>query len=435
MTVPDKSAAGRNRAPKRRRRAEAASTGAATIASAHPSWASNPIASWLVQHGGRPSDLAARLSGLCLGLVAQGLTLRRVHVGIRSTHPEVAARTVIWERGSEGTTLIDHGYGLQLSEDYLNSPVRLIHEGAGAFRRRLEGPEVVRDFPVLDDLIAQGCTDYVIMPLTFSSGQANFISWATDRPGGFTVGELTLLYDLLPLIALRVEIETTRQNMQTLLTTYLGREPARRVLAGSVRRGQVESIRAAIWISDLRAFTRLSDRVPIRQVVAILNDYFEVIARAVEAHGGEILKFTGDGILAIFNAGPSSREDCESALAAAREALARLESDNAERSAEGLPEILTGIGLHLGDLVFGNIGSRDRLDFTVIGPAVNETGRVETLCKVLERPLLVSASFAEAVGTDGLQSLGFHVLRGVSTPREIFAPRQDAGAKRSRPFS
>lgn len=435
MTTAGKAKAEPRKTARRRQRATAHVEEAAKVASAHPTWSSDPVASWLVEHGGESRDLATLLRGLCLKLVEQGLSLARVHMGIRSTHPEIMGRTVIWRRGSEATTQIDHGYGQLLSSTYQDSPIRLIHEGAGAFRRRLEGPDVVHDFPVLDDLIAQGFTDYVIMPLTFSSGQISYISWATDRSGGFTVGELTQLYDLLPLLALRVEIETTRQNMQILLTTYLGREPARRVLAGGVRRGQVESIRAAIWISDLRAFTRLSDRVPIRQVVAILNDYFDVIARAVEDHGGEILKFIGDGILAIFNAGPTSRDDCRNALAAAQAALARLHSDNAERSAEGLPEILTGIGLHLGDLVYGNIGSRDRLDFTVIGPAVNEAGRVETLCKVLGRPLLVSASFAETVGVEGLQSLGFHVLRGVSTPREIFAPRSGAGAVRGTALS
>ncbi len=396
------------------------------VAPVHPTWSTNPVASWLVEHGGTSIELSQLLRKLCHKLVEQGFALYRANMGIRSTHPEVAARTVIWRRGEGGMTQIDHGYGMQLSGEYQESPVRLIHEGAGAFRRRLEGPDVVRDFPILDELITQGCTDYVILPLLFSTGDLGFISWVTDRAGGFTTRELTLLYDLLPLIALRVEVQTSYENTRTLLTTYLGREPSRRVLAGEVRRGQVESIRAAIWISDLRAFTQLSDRMPPRVVIALLDDYFDVLGHAVEAHGGEIMKFIGDGMLAIFNAGPTTRDDCVNALAVARDAMTALKSANAERTGEGQPEIRAGIGLHVGDVQFGNIGSRDRLDFTVIGPAVNETARVESLCKVMERPLLLSADFADGVGSENLSSLGFHVLRGVSEPQEIFVPTEIA---------
>jgi adenylate cyclase len=402
----------------------AALSEAGRLAPAAPGWSAHPIASWLVDHGGRRSGLTDLLHQLCQKLQDEGFRLLRVHVGLRSTHPEIIAQTVVWTRGSNASAQVDHGYGMILSSGYQHSPVRLIHEGAGAFRRRLEGPQALRDFPVLDELTQQGCTDYVIMPLRFASGQINFISWATDRRGGFSTAELTLLYDLLPLLALRLEIEMAYQNAETLVATYLGRGAARRVLAGSVRRGEVERIRAAIWVSDLRGFTRLSDRLPTRQVIAVLNDYFDVMARAIGMHGGEILKFVGDGVLAIFNAGATSADDCANALTAARQALARLRSDNDERAAEGLPAIRCGIGLHLGEVEFGNIGARDRLDFTVIGPAVNEAVRVETLCKVLERPLLVSAGFAEAAGQAGLESVGWHVLRGVSTPRELFAPRR-----------
>ena len=394
------------------------------LAPAAPSWSRHRIASWLVDHGGLRRNLTELLHQLCQKLQDEGFQLFRVHMGLRSTHPEIVAQTVIWTRGRNASAQVDHGYGMILSSGYQNSPVRLIHEGAGGFRRRLEGPEVELDFPVLEELIAQGCTDYVIMPLRYVSGQINFISWTTDRRGGFSTAELTLLYDLLPLLALRVEVEAAYQNAETLLATYLGRGAARRVLAGSVRRGQVERIRAAIWVSDLRGFTRLSDRLPTRQVIAVLNDYFDVMARAIGEHGGEILKFVGDGVLAIFNAGPTSADDCAHAMAAAQQALARLNSDNDERAAEGLPAIRCGIGLHVGEVEFGNIGARDRLDFTVIGPAVNEAVRVETLCKVLERPLLVSAAFAEAAGQADLESVGWHVLRGVSTPQELFAPRR-----------
>ncbi len=402
---------------------DVAAVASAEVTALHPSWSSNPIASWLAAHEGRRTELGTLWEELCLKLVGQGVELYRVNLGIRSMHAEVAATSATWKRGSAGLMQIDHGYGLQLSESYRESPVRLIHEGAGAFRRRLEGPDVVRDFPIVDELIAEGCSDYVIMPLTFSTGVPNFISWSTDRPGGFTTAELTLLYDLLPLIAIRAEIEAAHQSTETFLATYLGREASKRVLSGLVRRGQVESIEAAIWVSDLRDFTELSDRMASRAVIALMDDYFDVVVTAVEAGGGEVLKFLGDGMLAIFNAGASIEEDCRNALAAAAAALKGLRSTNDERTGEGQAEIRSGIGLHRGTVQFGNIGAKNRLDFTVVGPAVNEAARVEALCKTMERPLLVSAAFAETVGTDKLDSLGFHALRGISEPREIFAPR------------
>ncbi len=396
-------------------------TGAGLAPPEHASWSTNPIADWLVNHGGKETDLGHFLQEFCQRLAAQGVPLFRVYMGVRPMHPEVAASNVIWRRGEAGHVQADHGYGMQLSEAYLNSPVRLILEGAGAFRRRLEGPDVVRDCSILDELAGLGVTDYVIMPLLFSTGEASFISWTTDRPGGFATDALSLLYDLLPLLALRVELETSYQTRRTLLTTYLGREPARRVLAGRVRRGQIESIRAAIWISDLRGFTRLSDRLAPRAVIALLDDYFDVLAQAVEGNGGEILKFLGDGMLAIFEQGTDAGTQCTSALAAAKDALAGLADSNAERTGEGQPAIRFGIGLHVGEVQFGNIGSRQRLDFTVIGPAVNEAARVEALCKELGKPLLVSAAFAAAAGHRGLRSLGAHALRGIEEQQEIYA--------------
>ena len=394
------------------------------LAPYHPTWSTNPVASWLVEHGGHGTDLGRFLKKLCEHLLDEDVPLFRVRMGNRAMHPEVYGRDVIWQRGQVGIVEIDREHGIDATSLYRNSPVRLIHEDAGALRRRLDGPHVQRDFPVLDDLIRMGCTDYVIMPILHSNGQINYISWTTDQPGGFSTPQLTLLYDLLPLISLRVEIENAYEATRTLLTTYLGREPARRVLAGKTRRAQVESIRAAIWFSDLRGFTRMSDRTPPDQVVALLDDFFETLARPIEAHGGEVLKFLGDGLLAIFNGEADAGLDCAHALAAAKDALAGLEPENARRAVAGEAPINCGIGLHLGEVQFGNIGARDRLDFTVIGPAVNEASRVEALCKVLDRPLLASARFAEAIGPTGLTSLGFHVLRGVSTPEEIFGPAE-----------
>lgn len=386
----------------------------------HASWSTNPVASWLVEHGGRELELGLFVKELCERLLAQGVPLFGASLGIRSMHPEVFARNVRWRRGETEVARVERDYAIRDSEAYRTSPVRLINEGAGAIRCRIYRDQESFEFPILAELAALGCTDYVIMPIQLSTGTVNFISWTSDRPGGFSTADLTLLYDLLPLIALRVELESAYEATRTLLNTYLGREPGRRVLAGKVRRGQVEPIRAAIWLSDLRGFTNLADRLPPEQVVDLLDDFFETLARPIGERGGEVLKFMGDGMLAIFPVDGEPRRACEQGLDAALEALAALEEENRERAAHGAERISCGIGLHLGDVQFGNIGARDRLDFTVVGRAVNEVSRVEALCKALYRPLLTSAPFAAALGDGRLASLGFQPLRGLAQPQEIF---------------
>ncbi len=383
-------------------------------------WSSHPVATWLVEHGGKVQRLDRLLGALCERLAASGIPLWRSVVGVRSAHPEVAARSVVWQRGNEGAISRDFSYTSRDEDVYLKSPVKLIHDGAGAIRRRLEGPDAARDFPILDELVAAGATDYVIMPIVHTTGRIDFISWTTDRPGGFSGHELTLLYDLLPLIALRVEIEAAYDATRTLLETYLGHEPARRVLGGRVRRGQIETIRAVVLVSDVRGFTALSDRLEPRQVIELLDSYFEVAARPIEEHEGEILKFIGDGLLAIFGIGDDASAACNTALDAAFGILDGLDAVNAERARAGQPEIRCGVGLHVGDVQYGNIGARDRLDFTVIGRAVNEASRVESLCKVLDRRVLATAPFARLAENPALFSVGFHALRGVREPREIF---------------
>ena len=395
----------------------------------HPSWSSHPVATWLVEHGGRSIELGPFLAELCERLVVAGVPLYRVSLGLRPPHPEVYARNVRWKRGELGVAVIDRDYGIRTSRAYTESPVRLIHEGAGALRRRLEGEGAGLDFPILAELKADGCTDYVIMPLLQSTGETDFISWTTDRAGGFATPQLTLLYDLLPLIALRIELASAHEATRTLLTTYLGREPARRVLSGSVRRQNVETIRAAVLVSDVRGFTRFADRNPADEVVRLLDDYFECMAEAIEDQGGEVLKFIGDGLLAMFEA-KDDRDACERAFEAGRAALEKIDAVNARRAAEGRAEIRVGLGMHLGDVQYGNIGARERLDFTVIGPAVNEASRVEQLTKVLDRQVLATAAFAGAAPDRRLESVGFHALRGVAEPREIFGLAEAAPKER-----
>ena len=380
--------------------------------------AGHPIAAWLAAHGGLRADPGTLLAGLCEKLVAAGVPLMRVSTGVPTLHPQVLGRQFIWRRGQDGVSATPHGHGVERSSDYLDSPIRMLHQGAGALRRRLEGPAPRLDFPILKDLVDEGATDYVAMPLGFSSGQTGFISWVSDRPGGFGADALALLGGLLPLIALRLELEATHDMARGLLETYLGGDAARRVLSGDVTRGRGERIRAAILLSDLRDFTALSDRLPAERVIALLNDYFDIVTTQVEKHHGQVLKFTGDGLLAVFDVGGSNRGTaCCQAVHAAIDAVRAMAAWNRDRE----EPLELGIALHLDDVLYGNIGAAGRLDFTVIGRAVNEAARIEQLCRSLDRQVLASASFARSCGCEPLVSLGRHRLRGIDEPQEVFA--------------
>ena len=384
-------------------------------------WSTSPAAAWLIEHGQRKLTAVELLDELCRRLIAEGLPLLKVSCGMLAMHPQVFARSIVWQRGA-GANEIGRGHGVQSTPLYLDSPVALIHQGAAAIRRRLDVPAPQLDFPILHDLLAEGATDYVMMPVPFINGRINYISWCTDRPGGFSTAQLTLLWSLLPLLALRLEIESAYNVTETLLTTYLGHNAARKVLAGTIQPGQGSTISAAIWYSDLRGFTAMSDRLPPAEMIATLDEYFECMARAVQSFGGEVLKFIGDGMLAIFEVqnGDMSQSACR-ALNSALDALARLATLNHQRAEAGKPPLRVGIGLHVGDVIYGNIGAADRLDFTVIGPAVNEVSRVEAFCVKLGRPLLTTARFQELACDPRLEGVGFHGLRGVREPQELFA--------------
>jgi adenylate cyclase len=343
-----------------------------------------------------------------------------VVIGMPTLHPQIVTRSLTWHRG-RGIEETARDHDVFQSASYLDSPVALIHQGAAAVRRRLGRPETVLDFPILHELRAAGATDYLVLPLRFTRGRASFVSWATDAALGFAPAELRLLDDLLPLLAMRFEIEARRTMMNDLLATYLGVDAARKVMAGAVRRGGGEPIQAAIWYCDLRGFTALTTRLTPGELMALLDDYFDCVARPVQERGGEVLKFIGDAILAIFRLAPAGEGvACNAALEAAVDALRRVHLLNQGRALEGGTQIGIGIALHVGEVMYGNIGAQDRLDFTVIGAAVNEVTRVEDQCRHLGQPLLVTGAFA-ACGCSNLVSLGSHRLRDVREPVELFA--------------
>ena len=305
--------------------------------------------------------------------------------------------------------------------------MRPVMETGRTIRRRLEDPDCPSDFVILDELRAEGVTDYLIQPLEFSDGQIHAISWTTTRPGGFSDADLAALEAIRRPLARLTEIYALRRVLATLLATYVGRSTGQRILEGRIRRGDIERIHAVILLADLRGFTRLSDTLPGDRVIELLNGWFDALVPAIEAAGGEVLKFIGDGLLAIFPVGAEPATACGAALAAvgaAREALAAF---NAGLRARGQAELRYGMALHRGEVLYGNIGSATRLDFTTIGPAVNLTARLETLARDLGRDLLVSAAFAAHCpdAADRARS-----LRAARLPRAGRGVR--AGAKRPR---
>jgi adenylate cyclase len=299
---------------------------------------------------------------------------------------------------------------------YKNSPVAQIHEGAASVRRRLHGAGAVLDFPILEEIAALGATDYFAAALVHGDGDRSYFSWATDADGGFSDEAILRLSRLVPFVGVRIELDSARYTLRSLLEVYLGHNAAARVLSGRFRRGQGETLRCAILFSDMRGFTSLADHASPHDVVATLDAYFEKVAGPISTHGGEVLKFVGDAVLAIFPCHDGDASACARAVEAARDALGGLDALNATRTA---PPLALGIALHLGEVMYGNIGARDRLDFTVIGAAVNEASRVEGMCKTLGVPVLLTRAFQGAY-PGAATSVGHHALKGVSEPHELF---------------
>jgi len=382
----------------------------------------DPVATWLLHDARDLADTRSVVGALCQRLLATGFPLYRLFLTIRTLHPQVAAIGYQWRRGESLPSETSREHGIDREEVYLRSPIKLIHEGSPEVRRRLADPAATRDFPILDELAAEGVTDYLLLPLCFSSQRVNAISIATDRPGGFSEAEVARFRNLTLQLALVLDVKETRRIASTLLDTYLGHDAGRRVLGGLVQRGDGITLAAALWYCDLRSFTATTETLPRDEIIALLNDYFTCMVGAVHRHGGEVLKFIGDAMLAIFPIVDDLDRDraCVAALAAAEDALADLDDLNERRRADGKAILEADIALHTGAVMYGNIGAPDRLDFTVIGTAVNLVTRLERMCEELGQRLLASARFASPCGSK-LVSVGHCRLRGFSQPQEIYA--------------
>ncbi len=368
------------------------------------------------------------LAGFCERLERGRIPLVRSAVAFASLDPLVEALGYRWTRkeGAPGQEafarpLAPGAYG----EDWVNSPFNaLLNSRRTVLRRRLDTDGVEQEFPIFEDLRALGATDYIALKTMFKrpgAGQGMMSSWATDQPGGFTDAQIQTLHVLMPGLQLAFEAMALSNGIETLLGTYLGRDVSRRVLAGAIERGVAHALDAVLWASDLAGFTRLTDTQPQEQVIDLLNAYAERVADTIEGAGGEVLKFTGDGMIAFFD-----RERHVSAparaLQAATRALAETRTLSERRAAQGLPVSRLRVALHSGLLFYGNIGSRSRLDFTVVGPAANEATRLCEMCKSVDRDLVVSAAFHDAA--PGLQEqlvgLGRYALRGVARAQRLY---------------
>ncbi len=380
------------------------------------------VIAWMLHEGRLNTHMREFGDDMCRRVVEAGIPLWRAFCAIRTLHPQIAASAYVWRRGEGTAERRTAQHGIEKTPAFAQSPLTEVTRTGRAIRRRLCDPRVELDYEVLKTFRSEGSTDYVAMPMVFSSGEINSISWLTDRPGGFTDAEIAGLTDVAEMLTVIVETQTHRRIVSALMDTYVGHRTGVRVLSGAVKRGDGETIRAVIWYCDLRGFTTLSDALPRDLLLDLLNEYFEIMVNAVSAKGGEVLKFIGDGMLAIFELreADSVAQRCAAALQAARAARAAVAARNPDRIAAGLAEIRYGLALHLGEVTYGNIGAPNRLDFTVIGPAVNHASRLEKVAAKLDRRVVTSASFAAAAKAP-LISLGTHSLPGVIDPQEVFA--------------
>lgn len=391
------------------------------------------IEAWLLADAMAEDDLLALFESLCWRFVAAGFPFDRASLHVGTLHPQAIGFAWNWDRADGLTDELRVDAATLQSDAYKRNPLARVIERGEEFRADLRDPETLARYPLMAELASQGMTDYVLMPLRAGGAYHNAASGATKQAGGFTAAQMDRVRALFSLFALHAERHIVLRIAGNVLDTYLGAAAGGRVLKGAITRGAGEPIRAVIWSSDLRGFTDLSERLGGPAMIALLNAYFERLAGAVIAHDGEILKFIGDGLLAVFpySAFASEQHAAEAALAAAeaaQAALARLNEDAPPELAgiEGWRPLRTGIALHEGEVFFGNVGAPERLDFTVIGGAVNAASRVETLTKTLGRPILITEAVARLLSRP-LERMGAHTLRGVAAPIEVFSP---AGAKR-----
>jgi adenylate cyclase len=390
----------------------------------------NDLASWLNEAGLTGQSEIDLVAGFCERLSSGGIPIQRCFIGIDTLHPVHEGRAVVWKRGSNETKLTEYGRtgeGDDRSEAWRRSPFFHLLETKQTFLRRRLTAESEAEFSIFPELRQAGASDYVAIATSFGNERKIAImdgimsSWTTDASTGFHDEHVALLRRAMRPLAISLKSAALTHIAETLVRTYLGRDAGERVLRGQIARGVPDQIKAVLWFSDLRGYTKISDTAAPDQIIPMLNDYAETIIGAIHEQGGDVLKLMGDGVLAIFNFENRSRACCQ-ALAAASTAARNIAALNRRRAASVLPITEMYLGLHIGDVFYGNVGSTDRLDFTVVGPAVNEVSRIAAMCRSVDRPLLLSSAFVESLGADAppLASVGRFALRGVGQAQDLF---------------
>lgn len=378
------------------------------------------IIDWMIDGARSTATPSEMMVELCERLVRAGLPLWRVGVFIRTLHPEFLGIHFLWKHGGAEVEVGTVDFHILDSPEFHASPLIIVFQQGIEVRARVDDPQSKR-FPVIADMAAEGVTDYIALPILFMSGSINASSWTTRQPGGFTDEQLDVLRMLMPALARYCEIIQSHRVASMLLDTYVGNRAGARILGGQIRRGHTETMHAAIWLSDLRGFTALSDRLSAETVVDILNHYFDCQVAAIRAHGGEVLKYMGDGLLAVFPIDEyvgDSQQVCSRVLEAARESrksVAELHypiGETAER-------FRFGVALHIGKILYGNIGGGNRLDFTCIGPAVNLAARLEKIAGRLHRTIVASEGFA-GICSGGWSDLGEFPIAGFAKAERVY---------------
>lgn len=387
---------------------------------------------WLMERALEDTDIDELMGGMVARLVAGGLPIDRVMVGFKTLHPLYEGVTYIWSKEEGG---VERSYHLGVREnnpDWASSPMKwMIDHEVPFLRRHLIGPGAIIDFPVLADFRERGGTDYLALVSPFVTDRDSelgnnqiFMTYLTRRPSGFTDEDLAVLSAIQRRFAVACKMRIMHEETKTILETYLGSDAGWRVRNGQIKLGDSTKTRAVIWFSDMRNSTAIAAEVGDDAFLDDMNAFFGATAGAVLAHGGQVLRYIGDATLAIFPIRDDEgdlEEACHAAVYAAAEAQMNIETENVERIKKSLPEFDYGLGMHVGDVVYGNVGVKERVDFTVVGRAANEASRIEKLTKQLGKRVLVSAPVAKFI-TCPTQSIGQYELQGTGTRLELFAP-------------
>ncbi|MCO5732301.1 adenylate/guanylate cyclase domain-containing protein [Rhizobium sp. SSA_523] len=379
------------------------------------------IVAWLLRetHGERFIDNI--FVDLCDRIRAVGIPVGRATLHFRINHPEWLGARILWKTGLREADIEMFEHGVEETEAFLQSPMNAILQGATEVRQKLLDARPGPSYSLFADLAAQGLTEYVAWPMEHTLNKRHIVTFSSDAEGGFTDQQVATLRSMVPILSLVSEVRIKNALARTLLQTYVGPHAGEQILAGATRRGSGVTLSAIVMIFDVRDFTAISDLWPRDDVIDMLNQCFDALAEPIESHGGEILKFMGDGLLAVFPlANESAPHNAFEAILGIQQAMAGL---NAVRLAAGQPELGYGIGVHSGDVMYGNIGSTKRLDFTVIGPTVNIASRLEALTKTTHNPVLLSDAFVQSGNLhDRVTDVGLFPLRGLVEPIEVYRP-------------